>query len=178
MIRVNLLPGKEHEKSHVNLDFYILLAGLIFSLAVVAVVYTKNNKHIQTLQSEMASIKKQTALLQGIQKELLSIEKEKKEISRKIALMDTIKQGRAVAPRFLYDLSSLVKDNVWFKKLRKDEAKFEIEGRSVDNESICDFVDNLAKLPYLKNVELKSVEDITEAGVQAKKFVVEGGVGS
>jgi hypothetical protein len=78
----------------------------------------------------------------------------------------------------LFDLSSLAKGNLWLKKLRKDETKVDLEGRSIDNESICTFVEGMSKLPYMKDVELKSVEDLTETGMTVKKFLVEGSVAS
>jgi hypothetical protein len=38
-------------------------------------------------------------------------------------------------------------------------------------------VEQLAKLQYLNNVELRSVEDATEAGFRVKKFNIDGSVG-
>jgi Tfp pilus assembly protein PilN len=91
-------------------------------------------------------------------------------------VIEKIKEGRAVAPRILYDLSTLTKENVWLKRVSKDETKFSLEGRSIDNESICEFVESLSKLPYMTNVELKSVEDAAEGDATVKKFIVEAGV--
>ena len=84
----------------------------------------------------------------------------------------------AIAPRIFYDLSSIMKENVWLKKVAKDEGRFELEGRSLDNESICEFVESLSKLPYFTNIELKSVEDVNEADMTVKKFIVDGRVSS
>ena len=88
--------------------------------------------------------------------------------------LNKIKQDGALAARILYDLSGLTKDNLWLKKLSKDETKIEIEGRSVDNETLCDFIEKLTKLPYLKNIELKSVEDVSEYNMTVKKFILNG----
>ena len=62
------------------------------------------------------------------------------------------------------------------KGLRKDGTKLHIEGRSIDNESICDFVERLSKLPYVTDLELRSVEDTAEGGITVKKFVIDGNV--
>ena len=45
--------------------------------------------------------------------------KERKEIAERIAVIDRIKEGRALAPRLLYDLSSLMTDNLWLRKVRQ-----------------------------------------------------------
>lgn len=178
MIKINLLPKREHRKRSWNLDLYILAAVLVLSCALVGGIYLRNERGLRSLRTDLTAAKRQRDSVQGEYKEFLALEKDKKEIVDRIAAVDRISRGRAIAPRMLYDLSSLVTENVWLKRLRKDEARFDLEGRSVDNESICGFVERLSKLPYMKGVELKSVEDVTETGVTIKKFIVEGGLTS
>ena len=108
----------------------------------------------------------------------MALERDKKEVTKRIGVINRIKEGRALVPRIFYDLSSIMKENVWLKKVVKDEGRIELEGRSLDNESICEFVERLSKLPYFTNIELKSVEDVNEANVTVKKFIVSGGVAS
>jgi len=62
--------------------------------------------------------------------------------------------------------------------VRKVDTRIDIEGRSIDNESVCTFVEGLSRLFYMKNVELKSVEDVTETGMTVRKFIVEAGAAS
>jgi Tfp pilus assembly protein PilN len=174
MIRINLLPTKRYKKRSVTFEFYLLIATLLLSLSVAGGIFYKNTRDIEGMQGQINTIKQQTAALQTVYKEFLSLELEKKELTRRIAAVDKIKEGRAIAPRILYDLPLITKDNLWFKKLSKNEGNFELEGRSVDNESVSDFTERLAKLPYMKNVELRSVEDITEANITLKKFILQG----
>jgi type IV pilus assembly protein PilN len=176
MIKINLLPRKEYEKKRVDHDLYVLLAVLALTFALVAGIALKNRRDVTHLRAEMAALTTQRDSLQGVYKEFLSMEKQKKEIVARIAVIDKIKEGRALPPKILYDLSSLVTENLWFRKVHKDNGKFSLEGRSIDNESICSFVEGLSKLPYMKDVELKSVEDVTDAGTTVKKFLVEGNV--
>jgi Tfp pilus assembly protein PilN len=178
MIKINLLPKREHRKGAHNLDLYILAAVLVLSCVLAGGIYLRNEKALRSLRADLTTARKQKESLQSEYKEYLALEQEKKEIGVRIAAVDKIGRGRAIAPRMLYDLSSLTTENLWLKRLHKDEGKFDLEGRSMDNESICGFVEHLAKLPYMKGVELKSVEDVAEAGVTVKKFIVEGGVAS
>jgi type IV pilus assembly protein PilN len=176
MIKINLIPTKIRKKKEVNFELHLLVGTLLFSFLLIGGVYVKNTKDVGRLRDETAIVKQQTAALQPALKEFASIEKDKKEVTKRIAVISKIKEGRAIVPRILYDLSSIMKENVWLRKMVKDEGRFELEGRSVDNESICEFVERLSKLPYFTNVELKSVEDVTEAEMTVKKFRVEGGV--
>jgi type IV pilus assembly protein PilN len=178
MIRINLIPSKIRKKKEVNFELHLLVGTLLFSFLLIGAVYVKNTKDIDRLRDQTALVNRQAEALQPVSREFASLERDKKEVSKRIGVINRIKEGRAVVPRILYDLSSIIKENVWLKKVAKDEGRFELEGRSLDNESICEFVERLSKLPYFTNIELKSVEDVNEADMTVKKFIVDGGVAS
>lgn len=173
MIRINLLPKKPHISiAKYDLYFYFLIVAV--NVFVLGGVYLTNTRNIAQYSESIEKMKKEIKSLEGIQREYVNMDKEKKEIDRRIRLIENIKEGRALAARSLYDLSSIVKENVWLKTFKKTEDKFELEGRSLENESISGFIENLSRIPYMKNVELKSVEDISEEGVVVKKFMING----
>ncbi|HBA56174.1 MAG TPA: hypothetical protein DCZ04_17445 [Syntrophorhabdus aromaticivorans] len=104
------------------------------------------------------------------------MEREKKEIQRKIQAIDGLKEGRALAARTLYDLSSQVKESLWLTSFKKTDNRFEMEGRSVENEAISSLMESLSKVPYMRAIELKSVQETTEQGIVLKKFVIQGNI--
>ncbi len=175
MIKINLLPQKTRKPIH-RFQLYGFLFVFILNLAILAGVYYNNVRSISQYQVAIESAKREIASLDRIYKEYLQIEKEKKEIDRRIKAIEGLKEGRALAARTLYDLSSVIKERVWVKTFRKNNDVFEIEGRSMENESISDFIETISAIPYLKNVELKKVEDSTEDGLVIKKFLVQGNI--
>ena len=176
MIRINLLP-KKVRKEALKSDAVLFLLLLVIALALAAGVYFNNGREITHLKTDLARTKQSITSMEKFYQEYLTLEKQKKEMSTRIALIEKIKEGRALAARILYDLPSLVKESVWIKRFKKDDDRFDLEGRALENESVSDFVEKLAKIPYAKNVELKSVEDVTEEGVVVKKFLVQGNMG-
>ena len=178
MIKINLIPTKIRKKKEVNFELHLLVGTLLFSFLLIGGVYVKMTKDISRLRQETAVVREQVAAIQPVLREFTSLETDKKEVSKRIDVINKIKEGRAVVPRIPYDLSSIMKENVWLKRVVKDEGHFELEGRSLDNESICEFVERLSKLPYFKGVELKSVEDVNEAEMTVKKFIVDASVSS
>ena len=176
MIRINLLPRKVRKEAF-KPDLILFLLMIITAVVVGCGIYLNNSAQIAGLKTEIGRTKSSITSMEGFYKEYLALEKQKKEMSARIALIDKIKEGRALAARVLYDLPLLVKESVWLKRLKKDEERLDIEGRALENESIADFVERLSKLPYAKEVELKSVEDVTEEGVVVKKFLVQGTLG-
>jgi len=176
MIRLNLLPPKQ-KKDLFKLDLYLFLSVMLFALLVFGGFYYYNMNEISKRKTMIENTKKEIHNLQQIYKEYLAMEQEKKEIQRRIKAIDSIKEGRALAARTLYDFPDIVKDNVWIKSFKKTEDKFELEGRSLENESISILVEALSKIPYMRNVELKGVEDAPpEDGVVLKKFVINGDI--
>jgi Tfp pilus assembly protein PilN len=175
MIKINLLP-KKPIRAAFKYEIHVFLLIIILNLLIIGLIYSINARQISNLRSNIEAAKKEIASLDPIYKEYLSMEQEKKEIQRRIQAIDTIKQGRALAARTLYDLTLIVKESLWLKSFKKTENRFELEGRSVENEAISSFVESLSKVPYLSGVELKSVEDATEEGLILKKFIIQGNI--
>lgn len=92
--------------------------------------------------------------------------------------IDGLKEGRALTARILYDLTNIIKENVWLRSLKKTDNKLNIEGVSIENESISDLMEKLAKITYIKNVELVNITDELdkETNVTVKKFIIQGDV--
>jgi type IV pilus assembly protein PilN len=177
MIKINLLPVKTRKKTQNHRSLYLFGVMLFIGLAVVGGLYFKNLNDLAKTRNDIVSTNQSIATLQGVYKEYQTIQKEKKEVERRIAVVEQMKQGRALAARIMYDLPSIMRDSVWLTKFRKDMGNFELEGRSLENESIAEFVESMGKIPYYRNVELKTIEDATEEGVVVKKFIVQGNVG-
>jgi Tfp pilus assembly protein PilN len=175
MIKINLLPKKPSRKI-VKYDAYVFLLIIVLNLLIIGLIYSINARSIAGYKGKIESAKKEIASLDPIYKEYLGIENEKKEIQRRIKAIDQIKEGRALAARTLYDLTGLVRESLWLKTFKKNENRFELEGRSVENEAISSFIESLSKVSYLGGVELKSVEDVTEDGLVLKKFIIQGNI--
>jgi type IV pilus assembly protein PilN len=175
MIRINLLPVSE-KKPSIRMDLYIFLLLLLLGTAALGVLYYRVEGRISDLNAKIENRKKEIASLDGIYREYMSMEKEKKEIQKRLNVVQMIKKGRALPARILYDLTMVTKDTVWLRSLKKTETKITIEGRATENESISDFIEQLSRLPYLKNVELLKVEEVVEEGLPVRKFLVQGDV--
>jgi Tfp pilus assembly protein PilN len=174
MIKINLLPFKRKRASTFTKDIRDLVLALIVVCIGFGYYYYLLHDEVQEHKKNIATIRKEINSLQPIAQEYKQIQEAKKEIGRRIQTLNQLKTGRALAARSLYDVSSIIKEGVWIKSFKKTENKFEIDGRSFVNESISDFIESLSKMSYIKNVELKNVQDINEEGLTIKKFIVTG----
>jgi Tfp pilus assembly protein PilN len=173
MIKINLLPHKvrkEVKRKYLYLFLFILLINLLISGGI----FFKNEWDIANYKKKIDNTKKEITSLDKIHKEYLALQNEMKELEKKLAVIDKIKEGKAFAARILFDLSSVTKENIWLKNFKKNEDKFEIIGHSMEGESISGFMETIAKIPYVKDVELVKVEDTVEERVVVKKFTLKG----
>jgi type IV pilus assembly protein PilN len=173
MIKINLLPRKV-QREMATYDLLLFCVMLVITLTISGGIYAKTRYDISCINRDLQNKRQEISSLQSIYREYLSIEKDKKEINRRIEIIDGIKEGRALPARIMYDLPGLLKDSIWVKRFKKDDRRFELEGRSLESDAISDFVERLAKISYVRSVELKSVEDSTEDGMTVKKFMLNG----
>ncbi len=174
MIKVNLLPYKKSRTSTLKINVVTFFLLLIIGNILFWSIFFYNWREIGDYRRNIASTKTELASMRPYYQEYQRIQAAKKEIERRIKVVNQLKSGRALAARSLFDMSALMKEGVWLKTFKKTENKFEIEGRSLVNESISDFMEMLTKLPYMKDIELKSIQDVTEEGLVIKKFIVQG----
>ncbi len=175
MIKINLLPRKPLRTAF-KYDIYVMCLVFILNFALIGLIYFFNSRTISTYRQKTVATKNEIDSLRPVYQEYLTMENSKKELERRIHAINAIQKSRALAARSLYDLTSVVTDRLWLKTFKKDENKFELEGRSVENETISTFVESFSKIPYIKGVELKSIEDLTEEGLVLKKFIIQGNI--
>jgi len=175
MIKINLLPRKI-KKDLLKFDLYIFVIILVMTLLVLGGLFYKNTQDIVQQKQAIENAKKEITNLESLYKEFMRIENAKKEIERRIKTINDLKDRRILTARTLYDLTNTVKENVWLKTFKKDEERFELEGRSLDNGSISDFIEGLSQIPYMRNVELRIVENVVEEGIAVKKFIIQGNI--
>jgi type IV pilus assembly protein PilN len=174
MIKVNLLPYKKTRTSTLKVNIVTFVLMLIIGNIFFWAFYLYNEREISDYENNIRATRQELAKLQPYYQEYQRIQAAKKEIERRIKVVNQLKAGRALAARSLFDLSTTMKEGVWLKSFKRKDTKFEIEGRSLVNESISEFMEVLANLPYMKDVELKSIQDVTEEGLVVKKFIIQG----
>ncbi len=176
MIKINLLP-KAFRKQAKKYGWFLFAILFVLNIVILGFLYQKNTSDIDRYQRLIEGRKKEIASLQKLRQEYQLLTNERKEMERRLSAINSLKEGRALSARILFDMPALLSENVWLKTYKRTENQFELEGRSVENDSISDLVDAMAKVPYIKTVELKRVEDINEAGINLKKFIIQGTVG-
>lgn len=176
MIRINLIPREKRKARPLFLYLFLGLLGL--NLSLVGTIYYRGKAAIDEYQRRIEEKKRQIESLEPVYKEFLAIEKARAEISKRIEILEKLQEGRALAVRILQDIARAKEEPVWLKEMKKQQDRVQIQGFSNQTESISDFAEALGKIPYVKGVELKNIQEVQELGLTVKKFSVELLLGS
>jgi len=161
MIRINLLkPEKresvvlertEREKTPATLPLFF------FSVVVIAIVllffqkssFKRQNNFLQVAQEEKNTLKE-------VETKLDQVEKQISTIIKKIDLINQLKLNQDTAVRIMDELSKNLPSWISLTEANFDGKVVRIKGKALTNKLIADYLYNLDKTPYFRNVNLIS----------------------
>ena len=166
--------GKEYEKRRVIQDLDVLLAVLALTFALVGGIFLKNRRDVAPSRRDGGP--RQAARLAPRRVQGIPVHRETEEGDGRQDSRDRQDQaGQGASCRgcsTTFRRSST--DKLWFKSSRKNEGEI-LPRRPVGRQRVdLRLRGGPLELPYMRDIELKSVEDVTEAGTTVKKFLVEG----
>jgi len=161
MIRINLLkPEKresvvlertEREKTPATLPLFF------FSVVVIAIVllffqkssFKRQNNFLQVAQEEKNTLKE-------VETKLDQVEKQISTIIKKIDLINQLKLNQDTAVRIMDELSKNLPSWISLTEANFDGKVVRIKGKALTNKLIADYLYNLDKTTYFRNVNLIS----------------------
>jgi Tfp pilus assembly protein PilN len=161
MIRINLLKPErkestvlertEREKTPATLPLFL------FSVVVIAIVllffqkssFKRENNFLQAAQEEKNKLKKVETTLDQVEKQISTIIK-------KIDLINQLKLNQDTAVRIMDEISNNIPSWISLTEATFDGRVVRIRGKALTNKLLAEFLENLDKTPYFKNIELPS----------------------
>jgi type IV pilus assembly protein PilN len=175
MIKINLLPTPRAKtvKRQWDIRLEIACALAIVMLAIGACLYYADllNEQIEARQVEKQDKQKQLALLKEKVKQVHDFEQKKKLLEDKNRVIDELEKSRAGPVRVLdYVSQSLNPLNLWLTRLSVKGSEVELEGRTLTNDDVVEFVNNLRHADYFGNIRLVESRSGTEAKINVYQF--------
>jgi type IV pilus assembly protein PilN len=174
MIKINLLPyqkaGKVRRQQALEAQF--LLAGIVFVVFVLALgfFWWSLNQKIDELQKNRDNMSAQLEVLKKKVKEVQDVEKKKKLVESKIAIIAQLKKNQQGPVHVLDELSRYLSDRVWLVSLVQKTGAFDLEGRATTNFEIVDYVNNLKGSAYISDIQLLESKQTSEGGLTIYSF--------
>ncbi|UCG21026.1 MAG: PilN domain-containing protein [Deltaproteobacteria bacterium] len=174
MIRINLLPiGRRPVEERIRKEIYGFFFLVFLSLIVMAYFHVGHTREIKRITIEKKNLEKDIQRYQERQKQLDDLKKQEQMLKQKLAVIDTLMKNRDLPVRVLDELAIRIpSDKMWIKDLSQKGGILTLVGVARGNETIAQFMEALAKSPYIdaNGVVLKQSRQVNIQGYKLKNF--------
>lgn len=172
MIKINLLPQKSKPLIVLWRDGSIL-CGIIFILIIGIFIFTvKMNSRIKELTRHMKEIKKQIESSEIDLEKLEKLKKDKAVLENKLNIISSLREKQSWPVHMLEDLCCAMPDHIWLENLINQGDALRMEGMTPSYNAVSDFMRNLARSPYFKEIELENIQQSPTRGKTFHRFWV------
>jgi type IV pilus assembly protein PilN len=174
MIRINLLPiGRRPVEEKIRKEISVFFLLTFFSLVIMAYFHVGHTREIKRITTEKMNLEKDIRRYQQRQKQLDNLKKQEKMIKQKLEVIDRLMENRDLPVRILDQLAVRIpSDKMWIKNLTQKGNILTLTGVARGNETIAQFMEALAKSPYIdpNGVDLNQSRQVSIQGYKLKNF--------
>lgn len=170
MIKINLL-GDDTALDRSGVLFVTAFAASVVVVGVVCFFLLQAvNGKIETAQGEISSLEKRLAALQETTKEVRDLEKKRKELNDKLAVIARLKKSKAGPVHVMDDLNMALPERAWLTGVKEKQNQLSISGYALDNQTIASFMKELERSDYYDTIDLVETKQATRKGTKLKSF--------
>jgi type IV pilus assembly protein PilN len=174
MIRINLLAAHEvrKEKNQQWLFQGIALSVLILIAAALIGFWMLSNQ-VKNLKKEKGVLENKTREAAALQREIKEL-KDKKEISQnRLTLLQNLEKDRHGPIRLMEFLSTILPvDQLWLTTLKETDSEIRIDGVSLSNEILAEYMKRLETSSLFKQVDLVHSTQAVYKDMKVKNFTL------
>jgi len=175
MIRINLL-AVEREAKKKTATFQAgqkvtLACGLILVLtaAFVGWRWWGLSRESSRLDEEIAQAQEESSRLHSIIQQVQAFEQQKAQLQQRVVLIEQLRKSQTGPVHILDQVSRSLPPMMWLTEMKQDEAVVTIDGKSMSQTGVSDFVGNLESSGYFK----RSIDIISSQTEQSAANVAE-----
>lgn len=174
MIRINLLPNKKIERKNNNLYHLIAMAAaVLLSVAGSLGAWLYYEGEVSAREATKTANQQRIKELEDILGELNKLDEEKALLNAQLAAIQKLERSRRGPVRMLDDLSTYIPKRVWIQTITEATNALKLTGSAIDNTDVSEFMRNLQKSPYFKDVQLKFTQSQDEKNEKTKIYKFE-----
>ncbi len=174
MIRINLLPiGRRPVEEKIRKEITVFFLLIFFSVSVMVYFHIDHTRTIKQITAEKKTVDKEIRRYQDRQRQLKELQEKHKILEQKLGVIEQLRKNRDLQVRVLNQLAIIVPtDQLWIKTLTQKGNTLTLTGVARGNEVIAQFMEALAKSPYIdaNGVVLKQSRQVKIQGYKLKNF--------
>lgn len=174
MIEINLLPHREARRvADLKQHGMLLLLCLIVTVGGLFVVQHRLDDQIERTQARVHQMEMDIEQYKPQQKQVQMFREKKKELEAKLDVIEGLDRARSGPVRVMDELATFTPDRLWLTKLSTSGGKITLQGESLDNELVADFLRGLNASAYFRNVDLQNTKLGAESdGLKLVNFTI------
>lgn len=174
MIRINLLGGYETQQP---VESHRLRNGFLMALGLVVLVFLLGfwalKAQVGRLTEEKNALEKQAAGYTALQQEIKELKTKKELASKRLTLLKRLEEERHGPVKLLEKLvTALPANQLWITALKETDGEIRIDGLSLSNQILADFMKRLDGLPAVVRVDLVQSSQVAYKDLKIKQFTV------
>ncbi len=174
MIRINLLPVREikrRNKAKKELTTAALAVALFIALLTAFSVY--QIMVVKGLKSDLTDLQTQKSQHDARLKEIKKLEEEKALLLTRIGVIEQLKKSASVTVHVLDDVALRTpSDRIWLTDLSQNGNQIQVNGMSLDNQTVAKYMVDLEGSPYMENLVLVKSDMKKYADRDLKAFTI------
>lgn len=177
MIRINLLPFKEHQ-AEVLRRREIAIGSVVLGsvIAVFAAMYLYQTYTLSRLEKELAALRGEIQALNLKVKEVGDLQSRIKDLKGKHQIIEELNKKKSGPVLVMQSLSNAAPASLWLTELRESGGGVTMNGLAADNQTVADFMTALAASKYFTSVELVETTQGVGPNASFKRFSIKTGV--
>jgi type IV pilus assembly protein PilN len=173
MIKINLLPVKASRRQDaVKRELVFAGLGLVGLLGVCTVLFVIVGAQASELSAENAQLNKDIENLKAIVARVDEVDRLKQDLRTKLDVIAELKASKSGPVHMLDELSSATPEKLQLHLVSEKSRKLDIEGLAVSNEVISQFLSNLERSDWFRDVYLVGIDQVEQDGYKLKSFNV------
>jgi len=171
MIRINLLSFREEKKlASKRLDISVSILMLILTVLIAGYLFINISGEIESLQRQFRQKKSEDARLTKKVGEIKKLEKKKKELEKKINVINALNRNRLSSLKVMEEVSIQIPERIWLKSLQKKGNVVTISGIALDDQTLSVFISRLNHSKKFTKVWLQQSKQVLLNKVKLKGF--------
>ena len=159
MIKINLLPVKEDKLITEAKGF---IAICLISIVIVVVLIVSNSSLLTAREQEsrerIAEADAEIAKLKSIMGEIKNLKDKKAKLQEKMDMIIKLQEQNIGPVRVLDELSLKIPSNkIWADKLTIKGNTLDLDGKTLENQEVANFMKQLENSLFFSNINLKKV---------------------
>lgn len=171
MIKINLIPYRDiQRKEKVWQQIITMVGGVLLGLIIIVVAHIQLSRMISNFEKNKEDLNAEIKDLEKKIGEIDKIKAQKGEIERKLGVIDRLNIERMKVVVLLYNIGSVIPDNVWLTELSDKGNELILNGEAISGNDVSEFMKRLQNISGFSKVTLMTMDQSQRGEQKIVKF--------